>query len=222
MRQSFCGRRIVPMFPIHVQSPSSHTTRAWVVSIMVTSFRAITAAEPRAQSSTATIFCFLFDVAVTNMYILHNNFCAGSRYKTIKDFRLRLTGAHRRVLQSTETWTYSICHSYHPIVPLPSEDHHQFWVSRPQTRAMLPLSSCQYILVLPGVGFGTMATRPGTAFCSGTYDGSSHSRMHEYLALLSVIYDHLHYQGTYWHTKQCQEIQAHMWTSIGTCSALLR
>ncbi len=35
-------------------------------------------------------YIFLFDVAVTNAYVLQKNFFAGSRHKTIKDFRLHL------------------------------------------------------------------------------------------------------------------------------------
>ena len=37
------------------------------------------------------IFFFLFDVAVTNAYILQKNFCSGSTHKNIKEFRLHLS-----------------------------------------------------------------------------------------------------------------------------------
>ena len=36
------------------------------------------------------IFCFLFDVMITNSFILHKNYSPSPTFKTIKDFRMKL------------------------------------------------------------------------------------------------------------------------------------
>ena len=87
----FGDRKTTLEHPSHVPNPSFCTISTWVVSIEVISCGGITAAGQRVENFTSIyIFHFLFDVAITNSYILQKSFCPNSTIKNIKDFRLKL------------------------------------------------------------------------------------------------------------------------------------
>ena len=72
------------------------------------------------------IFYFLFDVAITNAFILYKNFHSGPTYNTIKKFRMQLARELIGDYSTLPSWSYwwSDSSSSSPALPTQNQKEH--------------------------------------------------------------------------------------------------